>query len=518
MVEWRDLRTINLIAIFFFSTLLLQGCSCSRTSLTNEKSPSQVEPRSKVNADSPFGFLSSFYHQDRTNYPYTGATSRKDFSQEHPHDSPYYSTAIDVGSRWERLSHPAIDWDIVQEDSTAISQKTYDWSISDNFINDVPQDLELVVNIYAGTNRFEKGTWQLKNEDAYLEFVRSAIERYDGDGVNDMPGLRKPILYWQIENEPSVRALSRSDCSGVQCYESSYQDPQGFAHLLNITYEAIKEGNPEITVLSAGTVQGDSIDQTVFESFWSPLLNEVAADSSKKYFDLFDIHWFSDWKSFADQYNRYRDKLDAIGYTNTPIWMTENGSPSTPNDEEWQAVDHVRRFIYPLGLGVKKIFRAWALVEGWPPFDCRNDTMFETTGLIYDGHCDDDEGYGVKKLGYYTYKLLAHELNATGWDQVSLEKADSGGLFLVRFPKSDGSTSYVAWIDSTDDSEVQTHTISVAKGTTATYSVTVPTASSGSDLNANEYPNFFETGTLTIDQGSFSIDLTTKAKLIHILP
>ena len=26
--------------------------------------------------------------------------------------------------------------------------------------------------------------------------------RYDGDGSNDMPGLTKPIIYWDVMNEP----------------------------------------------------------------------------------------------------------------------------------------------------------------------------------------------------------------------------------------------------------------------------------------------------------------------------
>ena len=29
------------------------------------------------------------------------------------------------------------------------------------------------------------------------------VERYDGDGVDDMPGLEIPVKHWEIDNEPS---------------------------------------------------------------------------------------------------------------------------------------------------------------------------------------------------------------------------------------------------------------------------------------------------------------------------
>ena len=36
---------------------------------------------------------------------------------------------------------------------------------------------------------------------SWLTLVRKFVDRYDDDGKNDMPGLQRPIRYWQIENE-----------------------------------------------------------------------------------------------------------------------------------------------------------------------------------------------------------------------------------------------------------------------------------------------------------------------------
>lgn len=37
--------------------------------------------------------------------------------------------------------------------------------------------------------------------DQWLDYVAATVERYDGDGIDDMPGLLVPIHAWQVENE-----------------------------------------------------------------------------------------------------------------------------------------------------------------------------------------------------------------------------------------------------------------------------------------------------------------------------
>ena len=39
----------------------------------------------------------------------------------------------------------------------------------------------------------------------YKTFLLALVDRYDGDGSNDMPGLTKPIIYWEIMNEPEFK-------------------------------------------------------------------------------------------------------------------------------------------------------------------------------------------------------------------------------------------------------------------------------------------------------------------------
>ena len=83
--------------------------------------------------------------------------------------------------------------------------------------------------------------------------------------------------------------------------------------------------------------------------------------------DIFDFHWFDE--SIIESRSTYamlRDALDESGLSRVDIWMTETGSSSKDSERE-QAMQVIKRYIFPFSYGVKKVFWAWALVEGWPP-------------------------------------------------------------------------------------------------------------------------------------------------------
>jgi len=37
----------------------------------------------------------------------------------------------------------------------------------------------------------------------YYDYVQHVVERYDGDGIDDMPGLKRPVIYFELGNEVS---------------------------------------------------------------------------------------------------------------------------------------------------------------------------------------------------------------------------------------------------------------------------------------------------------------------------
>jgi hypothetical protein len=147
-----------------------------------------------------------------------------------------------------------------------------------------------------------------------------------------------------------------------------------------------------------------------------------------------------------------RQDLDKIGYNNMEIWITETGTyTGRPRDvggyapfqtEKEQAVDLVRRMVYPISFGVKKVFWTWGIM------DCAaSEGPDGYMGLIYNGKGPGNPGYGVKKLSYYAYKKLVEVLEGADWNNIQTikeEQNDAYGIFLFKFIKN-GNPIYVGW-------------------------------------------------------------------------
>lgn len=563
--------------------------------------------KSKGDYDNPFGLLTSFYPPKRDLEKLAKMRRSMRFDGRSNEKTPY-ETALDLGIGWERPTNPVIGWQFVQKelntirDFTSLTSSKLDWTIPDNFLSRVPRPLNIVVTLNVGRKVMESGKWQFsdstgKLKELYVRFIKETVERYDGDGINDMSGLKNPVKYWQVENEPTFnpggmkmkRSASRSSkraetknsksqeryVPGIADFEQYrpltheerpfmgggfaeerfisdgppyrdmpmgppgvvgeppfderfYQSPEGsgprdfpprdfappefppgnmdrqgfhgqgdgdyigpeeqdqlaqrdpyfrdhygynreqvrrsniprrqgfssgdtsiydwqnYALLQKLTYNAIKSADPDATVISAG-IYGAMVNETskqmrAFNKFWLPFLQTL----SGRYLDVFDFHWFGKWWKSKELYDKIRHALDSNGYRDVDVWMTENGS-SSKKSERIQAIDLVKRMVYPLTYGVKKVFWAWGLVEGFPPFKCK--TIFDYTGLIYDGYCAGDPGYGVKKLSYYTYKRLIEKLSGVDWSRTGVLSEGKKGVFVYKLEK-ENTFLYLIWWDS----------------------------------------------------------------------
>ena len=78
--------------------------------------------------------------------------------------------------------------------------------------------------------------------DAYANFVTRLVERYDGDSIDDMPGLTVPIKHWELMNEPEFQT------------EPIYFQgtPAEYVDTLKVTYEAVKQADPEALIVQGG--------------------------------------------------------------------------------------------------------------------------------------------------------------------------------------------------------------------------------------------------------------------------
>ncbi|MCL4206736.1 MAG: hypothetical protein KJ000_29985 [Pirellulaceae bacterium] len=129
----------------------------------------------------------------------------------------------EVGFRWVNLSR--LEWKLVEPKAPRDGQHTYHWSDLDAAVRTWQRNgVHIMLSL-----RFES-PWatapKSDSEFVYLrglakqvallgadylpkpehlphlrEYARRLVERYDGDGIDDMPGLQFPVLHYQVGNE-----------------------------------------------------------------------------------------------------------------------------------------------------------------------------------------------------------------------------------------------------------------------------------------------------------------------------
>jgi len=377
-------------------------------------------------------------------------------------DRDPFGAAVDIGIRWHRGFYAY--WIIIQRTDKDIETGRFNWAENDREWGAVPASMAILANIglperlktapgkekESGPRRRDRTSilWQLnKPESSFIKFVKAAVERYDGDGKNDMPGLKVPIRYWQFENEPDL---------------GGNRDWEGFAHLQETAYKAIKEACPEARVVMGGQ---SGYTTEIFDSYYVPILKKLDG----RFVDVFDFHYYGDacldWQGVRKAYEHIRSTLLNLGYKKTEIWITEMGSYSgspgdeksradtshphqithiikdRPQTEREQARDVVKRHVYPLALGVRKVFWAFGLMEGFK----HDDGYFDHTGFIYDGEFDNDPPRGTRKLSYFTYRLMTEILDGADWNRVKI--LDIGkDIYAISVPKGKGIVT-ILWYD-----------------------------------------------------------------------
>ncbi|MBT3406873.1 hypothetical protein HN419_06995 [Candidatus Woesearchaeota archaeon] len=142
------------------------------------------------------------------------------------------------------------------------------------------------------------------NYEDYKTFLKALIERYDGDGINDMPDLVIPIKYWEIMNEPEMQSSSLTFFKGT---------PEDYIEILKVSKEVIKEECPTCFI-----VQGGAAGSRETLTYWRNIF-ELGGDA---YFDIANNHFVNhgdletlnvrEYKSLMDEYN-----------IDKPLWITE---------------------------------------------------------------------------------------------------------------------------------------------------------------------------------------------------
>jgi hypothetical protein len=256
----------------------------------------------------------------------------------------------------------------------------------------------------------EMGTSRRKpyDIDAYKAFVSALVERYDGDGEGDMPGLKFPIKYWEASNEPSMQDGFNAFFNGSS---------EDYLEILESTYQAVKDADPEAKVLHAGMAGMEPW----MVSFWEPIL-----ENGSQYFDIANIHSIG----ASEELNvpEFRELLSQHSITK-PIWVTEaqHTTGRTLYGKNVSPEEHARIFVksYVLsfGLGVDKIFYTSFRAPPLGPDE------FQQVALV--------SANGEERPAYHALKTMISKLDGF----TSGEKLAEGQYkFMV-----EGEAIYVLW-------------------------------------------------------------------------
>ena len=280
-----------------------------------------------------------------------------------------------------------------------------------------------------------------ERHESWRKGLGEMVERYDGDGVDDKPGLKRPIRYWQFSNEWTWR------------WQGEVED---FIELYRISHEVVKEADPEAKVVLGGMTGIDGlafVDGYTGEEFivyegkqLSPedvrgipayekqrgFIETVLKDAGP-YYDVVSFHKYGKWQNIPGCVAWLRDKMAELGYSK-PIFTTEMGGPFIRGQEAYTPETHcdeiVKYYAVSLACGVEVIF--WSTLNVLPEWGI----PYGNTGLL-----DWDD---KPKPGFYTYKLMVEKLGEmTTAVRVPVESWDKE-TWVYRFGTPHGPV-YVMW-------------------------------------------------------------------------
>ena len=439
MINWEGARRrATALLVVTLAVFLVAGCtryeaatpSASPTTVRPSLSPTKVVPSSvppteTIQAPLPPtstpGSLAAAVPRFGINYVYHGLKSfvKSGRGTAEEYVAQQDQKLCDLGIDWVRSGGAgdptSLNWAIVEPQRGVFDLALHDLRVKASAVC----PLRLLGNVdFSTVPDYAQVGGRYFDDASYLEYLTKIVERYDGDGVDDMPGLSNPIKYWEIGNEVAV---SRKFAG----------TPQDYAHVLQISHESIKSNCPDCQVLIGGWIIG-----TGEAGQWDKSISyfqQVLAAGGGDYFDIMNYHEYNQGGDFqtythVDAFAQY---LAQYSFEKS-IWITEGNTPLSKKGQpvaslETQAQDIVKRYVISFDAGVDVYF--------WHGLD-------DVAGSPGVGLFDET---GVPKPSYYNLKLLIASIK--GFYAVERISLGDDALFFYRFDLGE-SVVYLLWADA----------------------------------------------------------------------
>lgn len=322
-------------------------------------------------------------------------------------------------------------------DQQTLERREYDWTFHDELVRTVQAhdiDILLIMGRTNGIASCRQFTQHLpetylpadgEEEANYRHYVRTLVERYDADGVDDMPDLKAPIRWFQLGNE--------NDLHYETCVEvgRDYATPEQYLELVRITREEMRAASPDAR-LAASMTFGHVTEN---KSGWTGRLLGLEDGAILDDVDALDMHDYS--RKLTIQRQRI-DMLHDLAGGRVPIWITETSVPGDPEAAEGYDRERQTRMLVSVvgqALASGKVQRVFwhALHDGPPVSKSRQWRVFGTNSLF---GCEDPitlprkpprcSGFAIKPVGR-AFATLSGALE--GWTEV--QRLDDGVGYRV---------------------------------------------------------------------------------------
>lgn len=181
------------------------------------------------------------------------------------------------------------------------------------------------------------------NMAAYSRWVTAMVERYDGDGVMDMPGLTRPIHYWSYYPEVGTYWCTTGAAALME-----------YATMLDATVAAVHAADPSAIVTvplvdkgiyiaafvdgvytpPSGTivVNAATYDRSMAATAFAANIMFARTSLARLHADGIDLHLYGAIDATPAIATWVRRTLSASGSAEQPLYSFEGGSPYAPLD------------------------------------------------------------------------------------------------------------------------------------------------------------------------------------------
>ncbi len=259
--------------------------------------------------------------------------------------------------------------------------------------------------------------------DAYIRYVDFVSKSLAGK-----------VEAYEIWNEPDIKGFNTRDAAGSD-----------YAELLKAAYTAIKQNDPDVTVL------GGSI------AYRTDFLDTMMKSGAGSYMDGLSVHYYlgknAPEKRARERLDEYRDVLVKYGYDKMPVWLTETGWANSNVDELTQAQYIVRNAVFYdeflLDYGIEGQYFNYELQNSSITSDILGGEEYENSLGLYRNDFTPKTAAGAVK----TFNTLTAGKKLTFLEQTRYGLFYQKSAYVATYSQS-GKTVYAVWAESEFDLDI----------------------------------------------------------------